>query len=127
MLRRRTRATWVSRKEIRFFCLDFSGFQSDPAGLSAEIEASDAVIQRQPAHSLLLAIDLNQARLVPDLVAYLQSLATRSPNPIRKVAVVGLSSWQRLWDRLVQHIDWPKEAAFFSDWEAAKAWLIGER
>jgi len=60
-------------------------------------------------------------------VAYLQSLATRSPNPIRKVAVVGLSSWQRLWDRLVQHIDWPKEVAFFSDWEAAKAWLIGER
>ena len=59
MGQRRTRAAWVSRKESPFFCLDFSGFKSDPAGLTAEIRASEAVIATQAPHSLLLDIDLH--------------------------------------------------------------------
>ena len=102
--RQHTRAAWVSRKEIDFFCLDFSSFKSNPAGLAMEIQASEAVIRRQGPASLLLAIDLNQAALTPALVAYLQTLSCRSPNPIRRVAIIGLSSWQRLWARLVRHV-----------------------
>jgi len=127
MKQHRTRATWVSRQEISFFCLDFSGFKSDPAGLVAEIEACERVIRRQAPHSLLLAVDLHQADLTPHLVAYLQTLCCRSPNPVRRLAVIGLSTWRRLWCTFVAHITWPNNAAFFGDWEAAKAWLIGER
>ena len=127
MTRRRTRATWVSRKNIDLFCLDFSGFQTDPDGLAAEIAASEAVIGRQAPQSLLLAIDLHQTSLAPNLVAYLQALSRRSPNPLRRVAIIGLSRWRRLWYTAVKHIVWPPGAAFFAEWETAKAWLIGER
>lgn len=123
----RARAAWVSRKEIPFFCLDFSGFRSDPAGLTAEIRASEAVIAAQAPHSLLLAIDLHRAGFAPDLIAYLRILVNRSPNPVRRVAVIGLSGWRRRWLALVKHIEWPRNAAFFDDWETGKAWLIGER
>ena len=122
----RARATWVSRREIDFFCVDFSGFKSDPAGLAAEIEVSDTVIRRQTPDTLLLAIDLNQAQLTPDLVVYLRTLFSRVPSPLRKVAIIGLSSWQRWWGRLVGRITWPENSAFFTDWETAKSWLIGE-
>ena len=125
--KRRQRATWVSRKEVDMFCVDFSGFEDDPGGLQDELDASDAIIRQQAPHSLRLAIDLHQARLTPALVGYLQTLAGRDPDPLYRVAVIGLSGWQRMWSRFVDPIRWPPGTTLFDDWEAAKAWLIGER
>jgi hypothetical protein len=123
----RTRATWVSRKERDLWCLDFSGLDDDRPGLLAEIEASQAVIRRQPDNSLLVAIVLHGARLAPELVEFLNECACPGRNPIHKLAILGVSRWQRIWHRWVTGVAWPRNARFFDDYELAKDWLVAER
>jgi len=122
-MKKRTRATWVSRKEVPIWCCDFGGFGADRQGLVAEIAASQAVIDRQVENSLLVAVDLNDATLSPDVIAFFERYASQSQNPVRRMAILGVSGFQRCWYRRA----WPKTARFFSDWEKAKAWLVTER
>ncbi len=126
-MKHRTRATWVSRKERDLWCLDFSGLDDDQPGLLAEIEASQAVIRRQPENSLLVAIVLPATRLAPELVEFLNTYACPAPNPIHKLAILGVSAWQRFWYRQAQGVIWPTNARFFDDYELAKDWLVAER
>ncbi len=121
------RATWVSRKEVPLWCCDFGGFGSDRAGLQAEIAASQAVIDQQAENSLLVAVDLSDATLTPEIADFFNTNARHARNPIRRLAILGLSDFQRLWYRYVKHVNWPKQSRFFQDWEQAKDWLVSER
>jgi hypothetical protein len=120
------RSHWVSKDERSMWCCEFSGFGQDRAALAAEIAAAQAVIERQPAGSTLVALDLTRVRPTPELAAFLQAYATRAGNPIRKMAIVGVSPAQRFWYRLRRQVTWPRNAAFFAGWEPAKAWLVSE-
>ena len=126
-MKQRTRATWTSRNERDLWCRDFSGLDDDRPGLLAEIEASQAVIRRQPADSLLVAIVLRDARLPPELVAFLNACACPERNPIHKLAILGVSPWQRLWHQRARGVTWPTNARFFDDYELAKDWLVADR
>jgi hypothetical protein len=125
-MKKRIRATWVSRKERRIWCCDFSGFEGDRPGLVAEIEASQAVIQEQPDNSMLVAVDLCHTNIVPEIAAFFEINSSPTENPIHKMAIIGVSSLQRFWYQRVGLITWPKNARFFDDWEKAKDWLVGE-
>jgi hypothetical protein len=123
-MKRRTRTTWITRKEVPIWCCDFGGFGSDRVKLAAEIAISQAVIDQQAENSLLLAVDLNDAVMVPEIVAFFNDNASCPRNPIRRLAILGVSDFQRFWYRQAKHVSWPKKSRFFSDWEKAKDWLV---
>lgn len=120
------RATWVSRQESRIWCCDFSGFGDDRAALAAEIEVSAATIRAQLENTLLVAVYLHKPTLTPELHGFLEMLAQPEKNPIHKLAIIGVSGFERFWLKTWQGVIWPKKAAFFLDYEQAKAWLVGE-
>ncbi len=121
------RAKWVSRREVPLWCCDFGGFGSDRARLLIEIAASQAVIDQQAENSLLVAVDLSDTPPSPEIAAFFKTNANRAQNPIRKLAILGLSGFQRWWYRYVKHVVWPRQTRFFHDWEQAKDWLVSER
>ena len=125
-MKRRVRATWVSRREVPIWCCDFGGFKSDWDGLLAEIAASQAVIDQQHENSLLVAVDLAQVHFTPEIAAFFDFNARHPNRPIRKLAILGLSEFQRFWYRWVRRVNWPRNTHFFSDWERAKDWLVTE-
>lgn len=121
------RATWVSRRERSIWCLDFAGFESDPQGLAAEIEASARVIRQQVEDSLLVALYLHHPNMTPELVAFLKTISNPMKNPIHKMAIIGVGALDRIWLERIKGISFPKNAAFFGDYEKAKDWLVSER
>jgi hypothetical protein len=123
----RLRTKWVTYKEVPLWCCDFGGFGADQAELQAEIAASQAVIDQQPENSLLAAIDLSGARLTPEIVAFFNANAGRRRNRLRRMAILGVSDFQRWWYHHVKPVVWPRQSRFFNDWEQAKAWLVSER
>jgi hypothetical protein len=125
-MKRRIRATWVSRKERSIWCCDFSDFGNDREALQTEIDASLAVIRLQSDNSLLVAVDLCRAEMNPEIAAFFAAYAGGEHNPIHKMAVLGVSDLQQIWYRLAKKVSWPKNARFFSEWERAKDWLVDE-
>ena len=91
------------------------------------MKVAGAVINQQGENSLLVAVDCHQTELLEEMVPFFKDYAGRPKNPIRKLAVVGVSSFQRAWYRWTKGIAWPKNARFFADYEDAKDWLITER
>ncbi len=124
---RRTNSKWITRKETPIYCIDFSGLGSDRQGLQQEMNAAEIVLCQQAKGSLLLAVDIHQTSLLPEITDFFRNYTIRSNNPILKMAVLGVSSFQRLWYSWLKSVSWPKNAAFFDDYEKAKDWLISER
>ena len=123
---KRIRATWISRKERNIWCCDFGGFEGDLSGLITEIEASQFVIRQQAEDSLLVAVDLCQAKMTPEIAAFFNAYSSQAKNPIHKMAVLGLSTFQKFRYHWFEGGNWPTNARFFDDWEKAKDWLIEE-
>lgn len=83
-------------------------------------------MSRQMENSLLVAVDLYEASMTPELVEFFRASAERTGNPIRKMAIIGVSGRRRIWYQMVKRVTWPKTAVFFDDWERAKDWLVSE-
>jgi hypothetical protein len=118
------RAKWVSYKERSLWCCDFSGYETDPQGLLAEIEVSDTVIRQQPENSLLVAVVLYKTKMTPEIAEFFSINAHRPQNPVRKMAILYVSDFRRLWYTRVKRVSWPKATRFFDDYEQAKSWLV---
>jgi hypothetical protein len=124
---RRVNSKWLTKKETSFYTIDFSGLGTDRQGLLDEMKTAQAVIARQGENSLLVAVDCHQTEMMEEMVEFFKTYAGQAKNPIRKLAVVGISSFQRSWYRWAKGITWPKNTHFFADYEDAKDWLIGEK
>ena len=121
------KSRWLSRGERDYWCCEFSRFGADRQALAAEIEAAQEVMRRQLPNSLLVAVDLYDAPMTPELIEFFQSYSGEdSANPVRKMAIIGLYGLRKTWYDLTRRVAWPRNTAFFSDWEKAKAWLVGE-
>lgn len=125
-MKRRIHSTWISRKEVRIYCIDFSGLGSDHTGLATEIEASEAVIRQQPVNSLLVTVDLHQSEMMPEIAAFFNKYSVRGQNSIRKMVILGITGLQRVWYPLAKGVNWPQTAIFLEGFEQAKDWLIAE-
>ncbi len=125
-MKKRTRVTWITRKEVPIWCCDFGGFKSDRDGLLAEIAASQAVIDQQHENSLLVAVDLAHVHFTPEIVAFFDANPRHPHKPIRRLAVLGLPDIQRFWYQRVKRVNFPPTTRFFHDWEQAKDWLVAE-
>ena len=123
---RRVNSKWLTKRETSFYTIDFSGLGKDRQGLLAEMNTAQAVISQRGANSLLVAVDCHQTEMMDELVQFFKTYSSQ-PNPIRKLAILGISSFQRTWYRWTRRVVWPKNARFFADYEEAKDWLIGEK
>ena len=117
---------WLTTREVRIYCIDFSGIERDKKALKAEIKAVESVIGHLPDSRLLATMDLNQVDMMDDLVIFLKTRCGTEHNPFRKLAVMGMSWQQRLWLRLSKGLIWPKNVVFLENYETAKTWLVGE-
>ena len=115
---------WVSRRERDLWCIDFSGYEQDAAGLQREIDAAETVLCSYPDNSLLVAINLYGTRISIPIASFFNR-NTHNPT-IHKFAIIGVSGQRRFWCKKVQHVTWPAPHRFFDDYEQAKDWLVGE-
>jgi hypothetical protein len=124
---RRVNSKWISKRETSFYTIDFSGLGADRLGLLAEMKTAEAVMDKQGENSLLVAVDCHQTEMMAELAGFFKTCASRPKNPIRKLAILGISGFQRTWYHWTRRVVWPKNARFFADYEDAKDWLIGEK
>jgi hypothetical protein len=124
---RRVNSKWLTKKETSFYTIDFSGLGVDRQGLLAEMQTAQAVISQQGENSLLVAVDCHQTEMMAEMVQFFKAYAAQPKSPIRKLAVVGVTGFQRNWYRWTRGVVWPKNTRFFADYEEAKDWLIGEK
>jgi hypothetical protein len=120
------RSTWLTFKETRIYCIDFSGLGSDRAGLGREIEACEAQLSRTGEGALLVTVDLHQTVFSEDIAIFFNHSAAGPGRPFRKMAILGVSPWQRFWYTRTMHVTWPKCAHFFYGYDPAKEWLLNE-
>lgn len=120
------RSKWLSRNERDYWVCEFSRFGADRQALADEIQAAQAVIRQQPANSLLVAVDLYDAPMTPELIAFLKASGEGNGNPIRKMAIIGVYGARKAWYEVARRVVWPRKAVFFRDWEKAKDWLVDE-
>lgn len=126
-MKSRVRSRWISKRETDFYCIDFSAFGNDRNALKVELDASEAVIASQAENSLLVTVDLHLTEMVPEIIEFMRYNSNRPGNPIRKMAILGVSPAKKIWYQLRHHVQWHRNSAFFSDFEAAKDWLISEK
>jgi hypothetical protein len=122
---RRVNSKWITRKETAIYCIDFSSLGADQEGLMLEITASDEVLKKQADYSLLAALDLHHTSLMAPIAQFINQISMPH-SPFRKIAFVGVSDLRRAWYSLARGVRWPKNAAFFDDYEQAKDWLVSE-
>jgi hypothetical protein len=123
---RRIKSKWLSHKNTRIYCVDFSGLGSDRPGLLAELEASSAALSPQPVNSMLVTVDVSQTDMMPEMVTFFCSHCDREKNPIRKMAIIGISGFQRIWYPILRKVSWPENARFFDGYDGAKDWVVSE-
>jgi hypothetical protein len=122
----RLRFRWVSHKETPLFGINLSGFEHDREGIRAEIAGVEEILGKQPWNSVLADVDLAYTQMTPELVAFFQAHPGGREDPIRRMAIIGISPLRRAWYRVVKKVTWPTQARFFDEQEKAKAWLVGE-
>ncbi|HEY3344988.1 MAG TPA: hypothetical protein VGJ97_08675 [Anaerolineaceae bacterium] len=124
---RHIRSTWLSHKEMRIFCIDCSGQGTDVDGLEREIQACKAQLTRRGEGRLLVTVDLHQTVFGKEVTAFINQCSASPDAPFRKIAILGISKWQRFWYARSKHVTWPKCARFFNGYDPAKDWLVSER
>ncbi len=123
---KRPRSVMITHQGNPMLGINLTGYETDRQGVVAEIAAVETILARQPANSLLVVVDLAFTEMMPEIVSFIQAHSGQAGDPIRKMAVVGVSGTQRFWYRLRKTITWPRKARFFEEHEKAKAWLISE-
>lgn len=106
--------------------INLCGYESDRQGVAAEIAAVEAILARHPCSSLLAVLDLAYTEMMPEIVAFIHAHSGQASDPIRKLAIIGVSGRQKFWYRLRKTVTWPRHARFFDEHERAKVWLISE-
>jgi hypothetical protein len=121
----RLHTKWVSFRNTPLFCIDLSGCEAGDERFVREIQMAEQIFTGRPAKSMLVALDLSLTRLTPEICAFIRAHAGPA-DPLRKLAVMGLSGFQRAWLRLTHRLAWPENTAFFKEYERAKEWLVSE-
>jgi hypothetical protein len=123
---RRIHSKWMTTREVRIYVIDFSGLETDRAGLKIEMDAIEAAIKNKAADSVLATVDLHQVAMSDELINFFKAHCSTPSNPFHRMAVMGLSPLQRWWYRVTRELVWPKNVVFLDDYETAKRWLVSE-
>lgn len=120
------KSKWENVGGKRILYCDFSNFGTDVAGLSAEIDAADEAILREPKDSVLLLADLRGTTTSSAVVDLFKKSSARTKGYVKKQAVVGLSGIQKM---LAQAVAWFSRETFvlFNTTDAARDWLATDK
>jgi hypothetical protein len=130
-MKKRVRSVWISFHNAPLFGANLCGYGSDREAIRFELAGVEEHLRGQPSSSVLADVDLSQTDLCPEIIAFLEAHNGQEGDPIRKMAIIGVSGWQRWWwqrrwFQRVKKIQWPRHARFFDGHEPAKEWLIRE-
>jgi dihydroxyacetone kinase DhaKLM complex PTS-EIIA-like component DhaM len=119
------KSKWETRGGKRLLYCDFSNFGTDTNALSAEIDAADEAILREPKESVLLLVDLRGTVTSSAVVDLFKKSSAKTKGYLRRQAIVGLSGIQKM---LAQAVAWFSRETFvlFDTDEAAREWLIDD-
>ena len=118
---------WISYENTPLFGINLDGFGADRQRLQEEIEAVEAILRQKERNTVLAVVDLALTDIGPEVIAFLNAHAGQEGDPIRKMAIVGISAMRQVWYRLVKKVSWPTHARFFDEHEKAKPWLTSEQ
>lgn len=117
------KSRWEHSSEQRVLYCDFSNFGRDVTALTAEVDAADEEILRQPHGSVLLLADLRGTVTTSAVVEIFKKSSARTKGFVRKQSVVGLTGFQRV---LVQAVAWFSRETYvlFDTPQEAMIWLL---
>jgi hypothetical protein len=120
------KSNWETRAGKRILYCKFGDFHKDVEGLSAEIDAVDALILRERPDSVLLLVDLRNTVTSSAVVDLFKKSSAKTKGYVRKQAIVGIHGIQKM---LVQAVAWFSRETFvlFDTPEAARDWLVSEK
>src|SRR5688572_18807961 len=120
------KSNWETRAGKRILYCKFGDFEKDVTGLSAEIDAVDELILREPPDSVLLLVDLRGTVTSSAVVELFKKSSAKTKGYVRKQAIIGISGIQKM---LAQAVAWFSRETFvlFDTPEAAREWLVHDK
>jgi hypothetical protein len=120
------KSSWETRAGKRILYCKFSDFEKDVAALSAEIDAVDEVILREPPDSVLLLVDLRHTVTSSAVVDLFKKSSAKTKGYVRKQAIIGISGIQKM---LAQAVAWFSRETFviFDTPDEARDWLVHDK
>jgi hypothetical protein len=116
------KSKWIDHRGTQILFADYSGFGCDLAGLRSEVEYASDLTLREPLNSVLSLVDVGGTAGTPEIVDYIKAAAVTTRPHIRKMAVVGIQGYRKLFLRAV--IAFSGQAIQpFDTREEAKQWL----
>ncbi len=123
----RMQSRWISYENTPLFGINLDGFGADHQRLQAEIEAVEAILRQKESGTVLVVVDLALTDIGSEVIDFLRDHAGQVGDPIRKIAIIGISRPRQIWYRLTRKVAWPRHARFFDEHEKAKPWLTSEQ
>jgi hypothetical protein len=116
---------WQTHKDQPFFYCNYEALENDD--LQFEIDATDALIMKQPIGSMLVLVNVQDVPPTRKNIGIFISSIPRTQKYIRKTAVfgVGLSGKRKVLFDAVMRIT-RADMMVFEDAEKAKDWLVQE-
>lgn len=118
------KSRWTTHRGQRVLYCDFSGFKSDVASLSAEVDAVDQEIIKEPKGSALLLVDVSNTVASAQVVDIFKHSAKLTNPYVSKQAVIGLSGFKRFLADVIARFSGQGMRLFDSEVEAMD-WLVG--
>lgn len=110
----------IDYKGLRIFYADYSGFGPDIGALREEVDALDALVERE--ENALVLVDIRDTVTSSEVVSLMKESTARTKGHVARTAVVGVSGIQRVLAQAVARFA-GEPLALFSDVDAAKEWL----
>lgn len=115
---------WIDYSGKKIFFADYSHF-TDFEAFKAEVDAVTGITIKEPKKSVLLLVDVTDTIGESEMVNYLKESAGADDENMKKVAVVGVSGYRRIFLRAVIQFT-SLDVKTFDTLDAAKDWLVQE-
>jgi hypothetical protein len=95
------KSKWLDHPGARILYADYSGFGGNLAGLQVEVEYASELTMQEPLNSVLSLVDVRNTTGTPEIMDYLKAAAARTKPHVRKMAVVGVHGYRKIFLRAV--------------------------
>jgi hypothetical protein len=121
------KSQWINYNGKRILHIDLSNFKENLKGFETELTATVTTIgqemYQQPAHSVLVLVDLRNTVMTSTAQKLLTERINDTRQYVKKTAVVGMTGLRRMYLDFFAHIA-GSDTAPFDDLDSAKEWLV---
>lgn len=116
------KSKWIEHRGKKILFADYSNF-TDLSAFKQEVDSVTSITINEPKDSVLLLVDVTGTIGESEMVDYLKESAKADDENMKKVAVVGVSGYRRIFLRAV--IQFTRlSVKTFDQIEDAKDWLV---